>query len=113
MGSPPSLLDSSNQKSSASFAPVLENSVDSEPVKIDVGSSVELRVPITQLPVQKTDRTTLPNNKRRAAKIINKSQNKQKQIETENLDVEKSDNESDTCLGKRSRKVTTTKQYCF
>ena len=67
--SPPSFLSSSNQKSSASFAPVLENVVDAEPVKIDVGQSVELRVPITKLP-----EAALPNNKRRAAKIINKSQ---------------------------------------
>ena len=69
IGSPPSLLNSSNQKSSASFAPVLENVIDSEPVKIDVGSSVELRVPTTKLP-----EPALPNNKRRAAKIINKNQ---------------------------------------
>ena len=82
---------------------MLENSVDAEPVKIDVGSSVELRVPNTKLP-----EATLPNNKRRAAKIINKNQalndklmSKQKKIEAENIDVEKSDNESETCLGKR------------
>ena len=94
---------------------MLENA---EPLKIDVGSSVELKVPITQLPVKKTDQPTLPNNKRRAAKIIDKSQalndklksqSKQKQIEAENVDVDKSDNESETCLGKRNRKVITTK----
>ena len=110
---------------------MLENDVGGDPVKIDVGSSVELKVPITQLLVQKTTALpSLPSNKRRAAKMINKSQtlndklksqSKRKSNDTENEEVDKSDIDSsyeeksnkEMSLGKRNRKVTTTKQYCF